>query len=479
MSKITMINCLSKYVIHDILLEIPKEVCKINVLCKQFQNIIKDHDILRLLTQYDYLTFHTINIRKDMLYPQLVYIHKITHNAIKENNLNCLKYVCTKLFPQNDDVVGMMCEISQCGNIELFKYISSLYTNFIIKDHLTLFIGYAIPNEHLEYVKYLSKYQNKIPHEVSRWSNGVLSETKPPSYDLCAIASMNGQLEILQYLHESGYRWNIGTCIHAAQYNHLSCLEYAHKHECPWDGRVYYVSMNHFDIIKYLIENNCPFDWYCNAKQTDTLEILEYLYVYKFPYLGSAYNYYAEHGMLDHIKFLFEHGYKIPFGACECAAKVNDIKCLKYLHTHGGKWDLRVCRTASKNNAYECLKYAHEHGCKWDSSICNVAAANNSILCLQYALENKCPCDHVACINASKYGALKCLKYLIRNNCPHDMDVLFYNSAHYGHLKCLKYLMSISSEHNRSLIVKAIISTPHKHILKYHDEKMNIIQPNQ
>jgi hypothetical protein len=462
-----MINCLSEYTIQDILLEIPNEVCKINILCKHIQNSIANHDVLRLLTQQDYQKLHAINVNKSMMYPQLVYICKITHDAIKENNLNCLKYVNTKLFPQNG-VVGMLYEISMCGNIGMFDYILNLRTNFIIDNYLTLFMSVAIPNGHLEYIKYLSKYQNEII-DIPAWSNGLLSEDEPPSTDLCAIAAANGQLEILQYLHESGYGWNIGTCVHAAHYNHLSCLKYANEHKCVWDGRVYYVAMNNFDILKYLIENNCPFDGYCNARHADSLEILEYLHMHKFPHLEASYIYYAEHDKLDCIKFLFEHGYKIPFGACECAAKVNDKKCLKYLHTHGGKWDLRVCRIAAENNAFDCLKYAHKHGCKWDSSICNVAAANNNISCLQYAYENKCPCDRIACIDASKNGSLECLRYLIENNCPRDMDVLFYNSAHYGHLECLKYLMRISSEHNRSLIVKAVMSTPHRHILKYYD----------
>ena len=47
---------------------------------------------------------------------------------------------------------------------------------------------------------------------------------------------MNGQLHVLQYLHENGCPWNSYTCHNAAYYKHWDCLQYAVDNKCPeWE----------------------------------------------------------------------------------------------------------------------------------------------------------------------------------------------------------------------------------------------------
>ena len=48
-----------------------------------------------------------------------------------------------------------------------------------------------------------------------------------------ARMALNGNLELLQFLHEKGCPWNEVTCSYAAEYGHLECLKYTHENGCP------------------------------------------------------------------------------------------------------------------------------------------------------------------------------------------------------------------------------------------------------
>ena len=50
----------------------------------------------------------------------------------------------------------------------------------------------------------------------------------------CARMAENGNLELLQHLHESGCHWDVWTCSNAAENGHLECLKYARENGCPW-----------------------------------------------------------------------------------------------------------------------------------------------------------------------------------------------------------------------------------------------------
>ena len=56
----------------------------------------------------------------------------------------------------------------------------------------------------------------------------------------CARMARNGNIELLQHLHENGCPWNEKTCSNAAGSGHLECLKYAHENGCP--GSAYYVA---------------------------------------------------------------------------------------------------------------------------------------------------------------------------------------------------------------------------------------------
>ena len=62
------------------------------------------------------------------------------------------------------------------------------------------------------------------------WALEKCSEEKER---FCARMAENGNLELLQFLHEKGCPWDECTCHYAALNDHLECLKYAHENGCP------------------------------------------------------------------------------------------------------------------------------------------------------------------------------------------------------------------------------------------------------
>ena len=79
--------------------------------------------------------------------------------------------------------------------------------------------------------------------------------------DTSACAAARGHLDCLAYLHENGCPWNEKTCARAAGRGHLDCLAYAHENGCPWDWRTCSNSAGcgYLDCMAYAYERGGPF----------------------------------------------------------------------------------------------------------------------------------------------------------------------------------------------------------------------------
>ena len=62
------------------------------------------------------------------------------------------------------------------------------------------------------------------------WALEKCSEEKER---FCWRMAQNGNLELLQFLHENGCPWNERTCSEAARNDHFECLKYEHENGCP------------------------------------------------------------------------------------------------------------------------------------------------------------------------------------------------------------------------------------------------------
>ena len=126
------------------------------------------------------------------------------------------------------------------------------------------------------------------------WALEKCSENKKARF--CAQMALNGNVDLLEFLHEKGCPWDEDTCSEAAEYGHLECLKYAHENGCPWD------------------------QWTCRQA--------------------------AENGHLECLKYAHENGCPWIRYTCSEAAKNGHLECLKYAHENGCPWDQWTCRQA-------------------------------------------------------------------------------------------------------------------------------------
>jgi len=101
--------------------------------------------------------------------------------------------------------------------------------------------------------------------------------------ELCSMAVIYGNLDILAYLHENDCPWNKDCFLrYASIVGQLECMKYLHENGCPWEEICceYASSYGHLDCLKYLHENGCPWNELCCqcASKNGHLEVLKYLH---------------------------------------------------------------------------------------------------------------------------------------------------------------------------------------------------------
>jgi hypothetical protein len=143
------------------------------------------------------------------------------------------------------------------GNLEMVKY--------CVANECPIDTGacaHAALEGQLEVLKYL--------HETAKapWAEGTAS-----------LAAANGHLHILEYLVERKYRkYTAYACERAAESGHLDCLKYLRETaKAPWNSDAVRRAHenNHPECLQYLLDNNCPlpYGWrYENGELHDVTE---------------------------------------------------------------------------------------------------------------------------------------------------------------------------------------------------------------
>ncbi len=193
---------------------------------------------------------------------------------------------------------------------------------------------------------------------------------------VCQTAAANGQLKLLKYAREElGLPWCIGTCVRAARYGQLECLDYAYNNHCPMvvERTANEAALNgHLEILKWLDRQGLPYGGafsrntsVCSARGGH-LHCLKWLQEKSAHDLSDLMYVCAAHGHLNVLKWAFEQGGVFDEWTCACAAKSGSLECLQWLHANNCPWDDATCLHAARNGHFECLKWAKENGCAWE-----------------------------------------------------------------------------------------------------------------
>ena len=183
-------------------------------------------------------------------------------SAATSGHLDCIQYAYEQGVRWADDFVGY---VATCGQLNILRYVVE---HGGMLDRTVTYT--AAKHNHQECLQYLLEVNCPVDH----YSGAIAAEyghieclkvlhqqfgTAWWDVRITGSASIGGQLECLQFLHETGCPWDERTTTCAASKAKLHCLRYAFEHDCPFDDdlvmrAVRTVSPDSVNCLQYLIE---------------------------------------------------------------------------------------------------------------------------------------------------------------------------------------------------------------------------------
>ena len=211
---------------------------------------------------------------------------KLFHLAMINGEISKLKWLKKNRCPYDkniltDSMYGSDSKIYNWIVKECIWYEKQVYEIIKKDDIKTLkWVVKSVPKLSKCVCEYASELNN---FRILKW--GVLKNLKC-GYTTSSNAAMNGNLEMLKFLFRHNCPWNELLIVEAAEYghknivewcienkkckmdkyacaeaaknNHLDMLIYLREKGFPWDVNTYISARNHPLIFKYVLDNNCP-----------------------------------------------------------------------------------------------------------------------------------------------------------------------------------------------------------------------------
>lgn len=234
---------------------------------------------------------------------------KYCRAAARGGHLEILKFLRKNKFAWDHSNVAL--EACKNGDLGVFKFVNKDNTIFIDEDWLRA----AIKKNHLELVKYMTETTVKFVGPST-----IVNAT--------TWAAEAGHLEMLKYLHESGYPWDQDVCAYAASEGHIDCLKYAHEQGCRMtvSTAANALSYGHYECLKYAVENDCCYVEGSSVDiDNDNITEDEHLAILTF----------AHENMNP----------KFNWSTMECAIELGHVRCVQFLiESVEVPYDLKSCK---------------------------------------------------------------------------------------------------------------------------------------
>lgn len=333
----------------------PSDEAMIRICCKTLngmkRNYTKAIQTIKDSSKYGYfkrIQWMSINKdRKDMLY----FIHDFGSIPFSEDDEIAQKELIQKYVSKKTNIIY---KISlKRNNLPLMKWAK---TNGYSTENLT--IDNFVPTDDLETVK---------------WGYQLKGISSYKTYSPVAMVGSMGNLEILKFLLEKHYPWDINAATYAAGNGHLHILTWAKDNNLALGNSVCCSASNqgHLEILRWSLENGLPNDRWTilNGINSGSIEILECCRLY------------------------------------------------------GLEWDPMFCTFAAKKGKLDILKWAVKNKCPWkldNNTLLEAIEDGYNIEIIQFMAEIGAPLGTILYVRAVKHNRLDILNWLIQIKCPYN-----------------------------------------------------------
>jgi len=160
-------------------------------------------------------------------------------------------------------------------------------------------------------------YFNVLKWFICNCTQSMLKELQN-NCRICAGIAYQGDIKMLRWARQSGFKWN-----------YISCIWAAHK------GQI--------EMLKWLKLNGCYYMHYvCETA--------------------------ALFGRLDVLQWARLNGCSWNSNVCAQASKMGHLHILKWARLNGCSWNTDTCAFAATSDHLEILQWARLNGCPWDST---------------------------------------------------------------------------------------------------------------
>jgi hypothetical protein len=189
--------------------------------------------------------------------------------------------------------------------------------------------------------EYTMSYDQSLPSSDSNIQEFFLSV---PTDRWCTHASKHGRLDALQFARKHQLPWDEWTCAYAAGVGHLDVLQWAREHGCPWDRWtcIDAARMGHLHILKWAREHGCPCDHLTSscAARNGYLDILEWLRANSCPLDTYLCDDACRGGHLNIIVWAIERGHSLGPWTWAYACERNHLHILLWILQHFPKYSM-------------------------------------------------------------------------------------------------------------------------------------------
>ena len=265
---------------------------------------------------------------------------------------------------------------------------------------------------------------------------------------LCQLSARLGSSDVLCWLYDNFFRWDVATCCEAIKAGKLEVLKFALyksrilQDDClKGDACEFAATNGHQDMLEYVRLFGCGWNPKVSAAAAfkGDIKMLDWLLKHHCPYDASAMSVAARQGHFSLVKWLWDYGCPINQNVCSEAACGGHIDILKWARLNHFPWNAATCSNAAQGGHFEVVKWAHENGCLWDGTTSYRAAKGGHFELLQYLNENGCPLTILTLTVAAESGNLPMVQWMVTNGCIVSSMANAY-AAHKGHLDVVKWL---------------------------------------